>query len=112
MRRFLLLALVCSACGSDPTPVAPTPPPAAACQTNNTASAMFKNGSVDTAMDVFWDGNKVSTLTPGQSSTPLTVAAGVAHHLEFRIANTPSPACTDSSPIPATCGMPLYTCTY
>jgi hypothetical protein len=112
MRRLLLVALCCSACGSEAMPVAPTPPPVAACQANNTASAMFGNRSTDTTMDVFWDGNRIGILSPGQNSPATTVAAGVAHRLEFRITNTAFLACTASSPIPATCGTPLYTCTF
>src|SRR5262245_26681656 len=119
MRKWWLMVWVlCSACSSSnpvapaqPAPV-PQPPPVLACQANNTALAKFGNRSVDTAMDVFWDGNKVATLAIGQDSQPFTVAAGVAHTLEFKIMNSPNPACLTSSPVPATCGMPLYTCNY
>ena len=59
-----------------------------ACRTNNTASVSFGNRSATTAHDVYWDGFLLFTLTPGQTSDPITVAAGVTYSLQPMIANT------------------------
>jgi hypothetical protein len=83
-----------------------------ACQSNNTADAVFGNRSATTTQDIIWDGVKIFTITPGQNSATRTVAAGVAHRLETRITNTNTPACAVSMPIPATCALPLYTCAF
>ncbi len=108
-----VVALLSAACGSSP-PVAPTPPPPVipVCQANNTASVSFGNRSAATTHDIFWDGLRVATVTPGQTSSPITVAAGAAHTLQFRITNTSTLACSTSSPIPAQCSTPVYTCAF
>ena len=54
------------------------------CQVNNTASVTFGNRSGVATQDILWDGFKVATLTPGQTSSPVVSAAGVAHTLVFR----------------------------
>lgn len=113
MKRILSVfgvLTMCVACGSDtPTTPAPVIP---ACQSNNTASVTFGNRSAATTQDVVWDGNRTATITPGQNSTPITVAAGVAHNLQFRITNTTLAACAASSPIPVQCSTPVYTCAF
>jgi hypothetical protein len=112
-RRCLLLStvLVAVACGGN-SPAEPTPPPAPACETNNTSSVSFGNRSAATTQTIRWDGLTVATLAPGQNSNPMTVAAGVAHQLEVLIANTNFYACVPSSPIPARCATPVYTCAF
>ena len=113
MRRLLLLltALTAISCvGGKDDPVAPSPTPA--CETNNTAEVRFGNRSAATTHTVFWDGLNVATIAPGQDSPARTVAAGVAHQLQTRIANTNSLACAASSPIPARCSQPIYTCAF
>lgn len=117
MKRLICLALFCSACGSSPSPSpvapAPVPPTVADCQAHNTAAAKFGNRSTsNTTMDVFWDGSKIFTLTPGQDSEAFNVAAGVAHRMEFRVTNSTLLACNVSNPIPAQCAFPLYTCSF
>lgn len=111
-----MVCLLVSACGSDQAPVAPTPTPPPVvipvCQSNNTSSVSFGNRATATTQDVVWDGSKVFTLAPGQTSTTLTAAAGVAHNLQFRITNTTLAACATSSPIPIQCGFPVYTCAF
>jgi hypothetical protein len=116
-RRTLLLVVVTVtvvdvACGGSKTPTAPATPPVPACQANNTASVRFGNRAANTTQDVFWDGLRVTTLTPGQDSTPLTAAAGVAHRMEFRITNTNFLACAVTNPIPVQCSTPIYTCAF
>jgi hypothetical protein len=113
MNRLLVVALLASACGSQPVqPTPPPPPPVPACQANNTADVSFGNRSASTTQDIFWDGLRVATITPGTNSAARTVAAGVAHRLEVRITNTTLPACSASSPIPAVCATPIYTCAF
>lgn len=118
MTRFVLFTLIIlatSACGGGSesrTPVAPSPPPVQACQANNTANVRFGNRSANTTHIVFFDGLNVATLAPGQDSQPITVAAGVAHRLETRIANSTFLACAVSMPIPAVCSTPIYTCAF
>jgi len=114
---FVLVCLFVAACGSDspvaPTAPAPPPPPVIpACQSTHTASVTFGNRSQGTTQDIFWDGLKVATITPGSNSAPITVAAGVAHNLQTRITNTTLLACAVSAPVPAECSNPLYTCAF
>lgn len=112
-RAFLILALMSAACGGNSTPVPTTPTPVIpACQANNTASVSFGNRSANTTQDIFWDGLRVATITPGQNSNPITAAAGVAHNMQFRITNTTLLACAVSAPIPVQCDTPLYTCAF
>lgn len=117
MKRIVSVALlVCLAgCGggnSVSTPTTTAAPVTPACQTNNTASVQFGNRSANTTQDIFWDNLKITTLTPNQTSAPLTSAAGVAHRLDFRITNTSLFACQTSNPIPDRCGTPVYTCSF
>lgn len=117
MRRLIVLvALFAVGCGSSPAPVAPTPVPIVpsipACQSNNTSVVSFGNRSAATTQDVVWDGSKVSTISPGQTSVGITAAAGVAHNLQFRVTNTTLAACATSTPIPIQCGSPVYTCAF
>jgi hypothetical protein len=95
-------------CGHD-APVAPTVP---SCQANNTASVHFTNQSTHNySYTIVWDGFDLFTLSPGQSSTQYTVAGGVAHRLDFKIANTSTLACNTSSPNPEVCSTTHnYTC--
>lgn len=112
MKRLIVIAMLASACGSPAAPTPPPAPPVPACQSNNTADVVFGNRSATTTQDVLWDGVKIFTITPGQNSAVRTVAAGVAHRLETRVTNTSLLACAVSTPIPATCATPLYTCAF
>ena len=58
-----------------------------ACRVNNTAKVSFSNRSAATTQDVVWDGSRVFTLTPGQTSDAL---AGRAHAMG-RWSGTPPP---------------------
>ena len=107
----LVLAVLGTACGGDDkSPAAPTPPPAPACQTNNTATVTFENRFTSGTIDVIWDGGKTLTLSAGQKSQPMTVAAGVAHTLGFQWTNTSAWACTPGSPVLTQCGSQNYYC--
>lgn len=108
MRRPLLLSLlVLAACGK--SPAQPTVEP---CVTNNTAQLAFGNRAQATTHDVFLDGARIVTLTPGQDSPRQTVAAGVQHTVEFRITNTGIAACQPSTPVLAQCSDRIITCAF
>lgn len=109
---IVLAATLLTACGGNSTPTAPTPVTVAACQSNNTAQVIFRNDSRTTTQDIFWDGLRVSTITPGQSSTAITAAAGVPHQLSVRITNTSTAACVPSSPILPQCSTQTYFCAF
>jgi hypothetical protein len=112
-RTLIAATLLLNACGAAPAaPTPPPPPPVPACQANNTADVSFGNRSTSATQDIFWDGLRVATITPGANSAPRTVAAGVAHRLEVRVTNTMLLACQASSPIPAVCATPIYTCAF
>jgi hypothetical protein len=84
-----------------------------ACQTNNTATVSFGNRSATTAHDVIWDFFVLFTLTPGQTSDPITVVAGVPHTLSVHIANSTDfddIACNTSRPILSQCERRTITC--
>lgn len=106
------VVLVSGCAGKTATPTAPTPTPVAACVTNNSADVTFENRFSSTTIDVVWDGSKLSLspLAPGAKSTAITVAAGVTHTLLFRITNSATPACTQSSPVLAQCSNFTYWC--
>lgn len=110
-RVALLVGVVTLTVGCGSNPVAPPPPPPPpSCQANNTADVSFGNRSSTTTMDIVWDGVRILTLPPGQTSPSRAVAAGVQHTLEARITNTSLLACNVSTPIPAQCSTPVYTC--
>jgi hypothetical protein len=82
------------------------------CQTNNTATVSFGNRSA-IAQDVYWDYFLLFTLTPGQTSDPVTLAAGVAHRLQFMIAyvdDFDAIACNGSTETLSPCERRTVTC--
>src|SRR5262245_55671803 len=115
-KRLLILTililgpLMVAACsGNSPTaPTPPPPPPPPSCQTNNTADIAFING-LNLTTTVRWDGSIIATLGPGQSTSPITAAAGTPHRLDFLIANTGVIACT-GTPVLAQCSNTTQTC--
>jgi hypothetical protein len=108
-------ALFVVACGQSPaapTPV-PPPPPVAACVTNNTAEIAFGNRSNTITMDIILDGIKmmsISPIAPGATSSYLTVAASVAHTVQFRYTNLSTLACSTASPVFSQCSSQTMTC--
>jgi hypothetical protein len=107
-----IAALLLVSCG-EKSPVAPTPVPVAACVTNNTGDISFGNRSATVSMDIIWNGVKLtymSPIAPGATSTPLTAAAGVAHTVLFRVANTSTLACSQASPVLTQCASTTMTC--
>ena len=109
----LVLSIVCcggGGGGKSSSPVAPSPIPA--CEANNTAEAVFENRSIsNTTYDVIWDGSRLLTLVPGERSRQYTVSA-TRHTLVFKIANTDSEACNESTPSPPQCSNWLAWCSY
>lgn len=89
------------------SPAAPTP----ACQANNTATVTFSNTSTSTVQEVVWDGIRVATLQPGQSTDRMNAAANVAHSMIFRdTLNRANRGCTLATPILAQCSDRTFTC--
>lgn len=114
MKRLLSCVLVAFfvGCGSKPltpTPV-PTPTPIPACQANSTATISFRNTAPSSTHTVLLDGATVATLAPGQESQRFTVAAGVAHTVEFRVTNTTRRACATTQPVWAVCSNGTLAC--
>jgi hypothetical protein len=109
---FVFVLAFAAACGGSPaTPTPqPTPVPVPACQTNQTATVSFKNTASTATHTVIFDGSTVATLAPGQESGRLTVAANVAHTLEFRVTNTTRLACATTQPIFAVCANDGRSC--
>jgi hypothetical protein len=116
MKRTLIV-VACTlgvlSCSKDSNPAAPTPAPVLACVTNNTAQLSFRNGSSTVTMDVVVDGIKsaLSPLAPGVTVGPVTLAAGVAHSVQFRVTNSMYPACSSGAPVLAQCSTQTVSCT-
>lgn len=87
---------------------------AVACELNNTAQVRFENRSAgNRSYDIVWDGIRTASgLAPGQSTDPITVAAGVAHTLRFQLANSATLACNQASPVLTQCSSQVYWCTF
>lgn len=115
MARILMVLITATLftwCGADapPTPIAP--PPAPACQTNNTAILRFENrSSSNRTYDVFVDNARVATIAPTQLSADHVVVAGVRHIVDFFYTNTAVRACV-IDPIPVRCSTQTYFCTF
>jgi hypothetical protein len=105
--------LVLGACSDTTQPEPePEPTPTPACQVNNTADVYFKNVSnTNSTYDIVWDGSKIATVTPGDSSSTFTVAAGVQHTLLFKFTNTNNAACNQGTPVLAQCQTHWFSCT-
>lgn len=100
MRRLMLSIVVAgmlSACSGNSTPAAPTPPPVAACVSQNTADVTLVNASpTNLTYDVLIDNISRGTIGPGQSRT-FTVTAGASHTVLSRFTNTSLTACTSTT---------------
>ncbi len=104
-----------SGCSSDSggaTEPTPPPPPPLACVTNNTATLISRNDSQSARnYVVVLNGSIIGTIVPGDS-TISTVAAQIAHTLEFNLDNMGTPACTQANPILAQCAKNTFFCTF
>ena len=110
-----------SGCSSDsggatepelPPPPPPPPPPPLACVTNNTATLISRNDSQSARnYVVVLNGSIIGTIVPGDS-TISTVAAQIAHTLEFNLDNMGTPACSQANPILAQCATNTFFCTF
>jgi hypothetical protein len=114
-RTFLVVAiglvLVTGACSGESTPTAPTPPPVAACQSQNTATVYFQNRSTSNlTYDIVWDGARLTTVGPAQNSQTYTVVANVPHLLRFQVTNLALLACSQGTPTLTTCSNNFYFC--
>ncbi len=106
---ILLVLLFINSCKDDPVSTKTTTQP---CVTNNTATVKFENRSnTNTTYDIIWDGLKIATVVPGSTSSSFTVSA-VQHTLTFKVTNTNTVACNESTPTPAQCSDHIYWCTY
>jgi hypothetical protein len=73
------------------------------CQSANTGSIAFRNGSATASQDIVWDGARLITLPPGVTSGPIVATAGVAHTVQFLVAGTKTLACSQASPVLTQC---------
>ncbi len=81
------------------------------CEANKTAQVRFMNKSgTSQAYSVVWDGSVITTLGAGATSDYYTVAAG-QHTLVFKIANSGTEACNQSTPVLVACSAMEYWCT-
>lgn len=116
MRLSLILCvgvlLGASAC-SDTAMAPAVPDPVPACEQNNTATVEFRNTSnSNTTYDVIWDGSKITSVGPNQTSQKYTVAAGVQHTMVFKVTNTSNNACSLSTPTFAQCAEHWLSCSF
>ncbi len=102
------LIILTASCGSTSSPTSPQPS-VPACEKNHTATVSFHNTSNRITMDVLWDGSKVATVAPGQTSSDRTVNAGI-HTLLFTVTNSSEMGCTPSTPNVAQCSTHTYSC--
>ena len=83
-----------------------------ACEVNQTAQVRFTNlSNTNSTHDVIWDGSKIATIAPGDTTNYFTVTANIEHTLQFKFTNTSDPACTESKPILAQCRFNIFWCT-
>lgn len=82
------------------------------CEVNQTGRVYFINNSnSNSTYDIIWDGAKLTTITPGETSITYTITANITHTLVFRFTNTSTDACTSSAPVIPQCQTIWYSCT-
>ena len=82
------------------------------CEVNGTGEVYFINNSnSNSTHDIIWDGVKIATVAPNQSSLVFTYSANVQHTLVFRHTNTSNDACTPSTPFLTQCERLSFSCT-
>ena len=83
-----------------------------ACEANQTAEVRFTNlSTTNSTHDVIFDGSKIATVAPGDTTAFFTVTANIEHTLQFKFTNTSDPACNESNPILAQCSFHIFWCT-
>lgn len=83
------------------------------CEVNKTGEVYFINHSnSNSTYDIIWDGVKIATIVPNQSSQVFTYPANVQHTLVFRFTNTSNNACTSSTPYLTQCQKLWFDCSY
>jgi hypothetical protein len=106
----LLTGLFTSCDKIDPTP--PSDPVPRECEKYHTARVQFKNRSASNkTMSIIWDGSTIATLSPFQDSQFFTVSSG-KHTLAFKISNSGSNGCSQSTPVIVECQDREFMCTY
>ncbi|MCU0468744.1 MAG: hypothetical protein MUF58_09095 [Arcicella sp.] len=81
------------------------------CEKNQTGEVVFNNNSQSgKTYDIIWDGVMIATVEPSKESKVFTYAANVPHKLVFRITNTKTNACTESTPILNQCQENTFSC--
>lgn len=84
----------------------------AACETNKTGEVYFINHSkTNSTYDIIWDGVKIATVAPNESSKVFTYPANVQHTLVFRFTNTANNSCNPSTPYLTQCQRLWFDCT-
>jgi hypothetical protein len=102
---WIVLLAATTACSGNSSPAAPSTP---ACQTDKTAAVSFVNRSQVT-LDLVVDNSVMATgIGPGAAYGPVTLAAGVAHSVQWRVTNTNILPCIPASPVFNACDMPVY----
>jgi hypothetical protein len=83
-----LLVLATTACNKS-SPTAPSAPAVPACERNHTGTITFTNHSGN-GLTYTWriDGVTIGVTAPGESTSPQTISAGVAHTWSVCISNT------------------------
>lgn len=111
MKKYVVIGVILfGVVGCTKNPVAPEPVPA--CERNNTGTLTVGNRSLGTTYTIVINGSSVATLSPGSSSQPFTLAAGVPHVLDFFVANTTRLACSTSLVTLAQCSNTGRTCAF
>jgi len=81
------------------------------CEVNQTGEVYFINHSnSNSTYDIIWDGVKIATIAPNQSSQVFTFSANVQHTLIFRYTNSSNNACTPSTPYLTQCQQLWFDC--
>lgn len=102
-----LTLLALPACGSG----APTAPDTSPCVVNSTAEFNFSDSSATKqSYDVMFDGKKIFTLSPGETSQNHTVTAWVLHVVQFNTAGTTNAACPQELYTPSRCSTQNFSC--
>ncbi len=82
------------------------------CEKYSTATVYFINSSnTSKTYDILWDGTIYTSVSPNSKSITYTVASG-SHTLLFRLTNSSTTACTQSTLNLAICSSMYYSCSF